>query len=189
MEALDEPRRVEALGEPSFWYAYFTIGFGQRGPAFDGDVLATALGIDDTDALDWWHRFTGWYDGVIEEADGRVERPGSVDLALDSGDRLVVEAHPGDTYLYLRRQGGPDDTLANFGPHWRIPQWSVAGASSLAGSSAPAFLLLAPLVRLAAGEDSGSAESSFCDAWVRTRLVDPTSALALATEWRRCVSG
>ena len=180
---------MDVSREPRFWYSYLTIAFGQRGPPFDEGVLSGCLGVDDEDAHAWWCQFTGWYDGVIDEADGQVDEPGRLDIPLERGGRLVVEAHPGDVHVH--RLGSNDQAsgaIANFGPHWWIPEWSLAGVQGLAGSNPFAFLVLSPLVRLGEGEDRGGAEAVFRAAWVRSGLVEPAAADKLAGEWCRCIT-
>jgi hypothetical protein len=180
---------MDVSREPRFWYSYLTIAFGQRGPPFGEAVLSDCLGVDDEDANTWWCQFTGYYDGVIDEADGQVDEPGLLNIPLERGGRLVVEAHPGDLYVHrLESNDQPSGTIANFGPHWWIPEWSLAGVQELAGDNPFAFLVLSPLVRLGEGNDRGAAEELFRAACIRSGVVEPAAATRLAVEWCRCVT-
>jgi hypothetical protein len=94
--------------------------------------------------------------------------------------------------MHVHRLGSndqPSGTIANFGPHWWIPEWSLAGVQGLAGSNPFAFLILSPLVRLGEGEDRGGAEELSRAAWLRTGLVGAAAADRLAREWCRCIIG
>lgn len=179
---------TDLRGQRAFWYSYFTLGFGALGPSFDEEVLAACFGVSDAAALAWWNDFTGWYDGVLDEADGAVDEPGLAEVVLAGGDRLVVEAHPGDVYLHRRSTSGSSDRLANFGPHWFLPGWSLAGALRLAASSGAAFLLLAPLVVLKTDDACREATVAFADAAVRGAGVHDAAAAVLAAEWVRCAT-
>lgn len=118
--------------DPHFWYGYLSWAMGQLGPSLEPKVLSDCFGVEESAAIEWWNEFTGWYDGVLDESGGEVDRPGLVEVALDGGECLVVEAHPGDVYVYRRRPSEEaQDTLANFGPHWFIPDWSLAGLERL----------------------------------------------------------
>jgi hypothetical protein len=180
---------MDVVRDPRFWYGYLAGAFGQRGPSLDADVLSACLGVDEDAAHRWWNEFTGWYEGVLDEADGQVDEPGLVELPLEGGDLLVVEAHPGDTYVRRRRSSSePQDLIANFGPHWWLPDWTLAGAGRLAGTNPFAFMVLAPLVRLGLDEDRAVAEEVFGSAAIQSGILDPASAVRLAREWCRCAA-
>jgi len=177
---------MDVIRDPRFWYGYLAGASGLRGPSLDADVLAACLGVDEEVAHKWWKEFTGWYEGVLDEADGQVDEPGRVELALEGGDLLVVEAHPGDTYVHRRRSNSePQDLIAHFGPHWWLPDWTLAGARRLAGTNPFVFLVLAPLVRLGLYEDRAVAEEVFRSAVIQAGIVDPASPVRLAREWCR----
>lgn len=178
---------MDVIREPRFWYGYLSGAFGQRGPSLDPEVLSACLGVDEEAAHKWWREFTGWYEGVLDEADGQVDDPGLLEFQLDGGDLLVVEAHPGDTYVHRRRPNAQiQDTIANFGPHWWLPDWTLADVLRTAGTNPFAFMVLAPLVRLRSDEDCAVAEEAFTAAWIRSGVLHPASAFRLAREWSRC---
>jgi hypothetical protein len=180
---------MDVSHEPRFWYGYLSCAFGQRGPSFDPEVLSKCFGVNEEVAHKWWNEFTGWYDGVLDEADGQVDEPGLFEILLVGGDFLVVEAHPGDTYVYRRRSNDqPQETIANFGPHWLIPEWRLAGVLRVAGNNPFAFLILSPLVRLGTEEDRATAEELFIGAWVSSGLLERAAATRLAREWCRCAA-
>jgi hypothetical protein len=78
------------------------------------------------------------------------------------------------------------DTIANFGPHGWIPEWTLATVQRLAGTNPFAFMVLAPLVSLSSDTDRTGAEEAFAAAWIGSGVLDQVPAAMLAREWARC---
>ena len=58
--------------------------------------LMTENGMCDTS---WWDNFTKYYDGVLEESDGYVDKPETVICELVPTQILKIEFHPGIQYI------------------------------------------------------------------------------------------
>lgn len=74
------------------------------------DLVGQVLPVD----VRWTDAFTQYYDGVIEERDGYLDAPTTLEAPLDGGDTLKIEFHPGDTLFFLG-----DTELGSTGPHHR----------------------------------------------------------------------
>lgn len=179
---------IDCTMEVRFWFSYFSCAYGQLGPTVDPDVLSEALGVSESDALDWWHTFTGWYDGVLDETDGQTDKPGMLHLMVASDSELRVEAHPGDIYVRLASANGHVADVANFGPHWVISGWTLENAVEVAGGNPFALLILAPLIRSIPHADRSAAAALLRDALVTSGLTDSRGASVLASELSRCAT-
>lgn len=170
---------MHTLEKPEFWYSYLASHFGAIGKPLEPQHLSAIFGVSDDTALLWWNDFTGWYEGIIDEADGQVENPGRIVIQLKPSINLVTEFHPGDTYYFLEHTSKEISyLLGNIGPHWMLPmlRWSEALAISRktqwsAKLQAATLLLLLPGVWLTQGDDVLRIQKTVEDAWLNTGLV------------------
>ena len=171
-----------ALKEPLFWAGFLCTSFGQIGEPFDSDVVCSAFGVTEDDAQGWWKRFTGWYDGILDESDGWLENPAGVIVPLARSLTLEVETHPGGTEFHLAVEETGRFMLGACGSHWRLPmlRWSEAALLS------PEALLLAlPGVWVAADQTQcrEHVEHAFQTLPVRAKAA----AAKLADQWVQAV--
>ena len=105
------------------------------------DLVGQVLPVD----VQWTDAFTQYYDGVIEERDGYLDAPTTLEAPLDGGDTLKIEFHPGDTLFFLS-----DTELGSTGPHHRtgtLPYPRLKPLLSLP-KGALLFQLLLPMARV-----------------------------------------
>lgn len=85
-----------------FWTGFFITSFPT---ALDEekDLSLSEMIIEQTETADinWWHKFTRYYDGVLNEADGYVDDPEMVTYNLTPAQTLKIEFHPGDTLYFV----------------------------------------------------------------------------------------
>ncbi len=92
----------EVADNNSFWLYFISTQFSH---AFDEEsdtclceFMDEEYNLDECD--EWINEFTQYYDGVIDENDGYVDNPNSVNLVLNN-HRFRIEFHPGDTLYFL----------------------------------------------------------------------------------------
>jgi len=112
---------------PYFWAGYFASHFGQIAEPIEFEDVAEIFNISEKAALEWWHQFTNFYEGVFDECDGQVEEPGLITIC-NNEITLLFEFHPGGTYLFISNPNEEKIKLGNIGPHWELPsfRWEEA---------------------------------------------------------------
>ena len=134
--------RVEDIDCLNFWIYYFGCCY-PNGYDEEQDISVSEL-MEElyTEKIgNWWEKFTGYYEGVLDENDGYVDNPTTLEEAL-SGKILKIEFHPGDILYFIN-----DEQIGCTGPHWElktIPYKEVAHLLSLKNGQ-QLFLLLLPL--------------------------------------------
>ena len=63
----------------------------------------------------WWETFTGYYESVLDESDGYLEEPVTLNEALSQDKILKIEFHPGDILYFIN-----DEEIGSTGPHWKL---------------------------------------------------------------------
>ncbi|MBQ1554671.1 MAG: immunity protein 19, partial [Clostridia bacterium] len=53
------------------------------------------------ECLAWWHEFTQYDDYVMEQSDGYLDQPTTLEAALGDGQTLAIAFHPGDTVYFI----------------------------------------------------------------------------------------
>lgn len=136
-------RKLEYIDCIPFWINYFGTCF-PNGYDEEEDVSASELMqelyTEETEI--WWDTFTGYYDGVLDENDGYLENPTTLETTLPGGKTLRIEFHPGDILYFIN-----DEQIGSIGPHWKlqtIPYCDVEQLLSLENGR-QLFLLLLPL--------------------------------------------
>lgn len=126
-----------------FWTNYFGCCYPD-GYDEEEDVSASELmqELYTEETRNWWDTFTGYYDGVLDESDGYLEEPATLETALPEGKTLKIEFHPGDILYFIN-----DEQAGSTGPHCElqtIPYSDVEQLLSLENGRL-LFLLLLPL--------------------------------------------
>ena len=173
-----------ALGEPRFWAAFLCVSFGQIGDPFDSALACRAFGVSERAAQGWWQKFTGWYDGVLDETDGWLENPSGVVVALTPRLALEVETHPGGTEFFVSSVEPPRRRLVgDVGPHWRLPMFRWEEARGL---SPHALVLTLPGLWVQGTEEGCRAAVE--NAFRALPLSDEKAAVPLTEQWIGAVS-
>lgn len=93
----------DILNNQNFWIYFFLTSF--------------PLALDDNEEKDmmefieeeydcsqiqlWYRKFVKYYDGVIEENDGYIDNPTTIEISLNYNKILKIEFHPGDTIYFI----------------------------------------------------------------------------------------
>lgn len=160
----------------AFYFWYFTDCLNRVSDQMGEEVLGRVFGVGEEEAEAHYRAFTGFYEGVIEAADGYVDDPGVVELG-DLG--LTVECHPGD--MILKRNG---TDIGSCGPHWYFPQFSDQELQQLADSAG--LLVLLPFL-MQAREDYLLSLSGRIQDRLQQMGLGPDRQQAFLGEWFRVV--
>lgn len=87
-----------------FWQSFFRVewqnAYNEQEDISVSEIMDEyCLELDE--CLAWWHEFTQYYDGVIEQSDGYLDEPTTLEAALGDGQTLAIEFHPGDTIYFI----------------------------------------------------------------------------------------
>ena len=80
------------------------------------DVIEENYSFD----MDWFNKFTNYYDGVFEENDGYVDNPNSIMVQLNNHNELIIEFHPGDIIFFMNNV-----KIGCTGPDYKIRVLSI----------------------------------------------------------------
>lgn len=135
-----------------FWINYFGSCYPNSYDE-EEDICASDLmqELYTEEAESWWDTFTGYYDGVLDESDGYLDEPTTLETVLPEGKTLKIEFHPGDTLYFIN-----DKQVGSTGPHWKlqtIPYRDVEHLLSLENGR-QLYLLLLPLAFIDSGENA-----------------------------------
>lgn len=127
----------------NFWINYFGCCY-PNGYDEEKDVSASELmqELYTEEAGNWWEEFTGYYEGVLDESDGYLNEPTTLEETLPQNKVLKIEFHPGDILYFIN-----DEQIGSTGPHWElrtIPYREVEQLLTLKNGQ-QLFLLLLPL--------------------------------------------
>lgn len=107
---------MKDMDTPYFWVNYFGCSYPN---AYDEeeDVSVSDLmqEILTEESGRWWEQFTGYYDGSLEENDGYLDEPASLEVMLTRDKCMKIEFHPGDTLYYIN-----GEKIGSTGPHWEV---------------------------------------------------------------------
>ena len=134
---------VEDIDNLNFWINYFGCCY-PNGYDEEEDVSASELmqELYTEEIGSWWENFTGYYEGVLDENDGYLDDPTTLEETLAQDKSLKIEFHPGDILYFIN-----DEQIGCTGPHWElqtIPYEEVEQLLSLKNGR-QLFLLLLPL--------------------------------------------
>lgn len=133
---------IEDVDCLNFWIHYFGCCY-PNGYDESKDISVSELmeELYTEEAGNWWKQFTGYYEGVLDESDGYLEHPTTLEAMLP--DKILkIEFHPGDILYFIN-----DEQVGSTGPHWEvqtIPYKDVEQLLSLKNGR-QLFLLLLPL--------------------------------------------
>ena len=51
--------------------------------------------------MEWSDKFTGYYDGIIDDSDGYVDMPRRLKVDLSTGNKFYIDFHPCDVFYYI----------------------------------------------------------------------------------------
>lgn len=130
----------------SFWISYFGCSYLNLYDEEEGISVSELMeDLCTEEVYKWWERFTGWYDGVLDERDGYLDDPAFLEVPLTQGRTLKIEFHPGDTLYCIDGK-----EIGSTGPHWKlraIPYKELEELLPLEHGR-QLFLLLLPLAAL-----------------------------------------
>ncbi|MDE7431858.1 MAG: immunity protein 19 [Lachnospiraceae bacterium] len=134
---------VEDIDNHNFWINYFGSCY-PNGYDVEEDVSASELMQElYTDEVgNWWEKFTGYYEGVLDESDGYVDDPTTLEEVLLQDKILKIEFHPGDILYFIN-----DEQIGSTGPHWELQTIPYKEVEQLLAkkNGRQLFLLLLPL--------------------------------------------
>lgn len=89
----------------------FPAGLDEENDMSIYDVIEENYSFD----MDWFNKFTNYYNGVFEENDGYVDNPNSIIVQLNNHNELIIEFHPGDVIFFMNNL-----KIGCTGPDYRI---------------------------------------------------------------------
>lgn len=134
---------VEDIDCLNFWINYFGCCYPD-GYDESNDISVSELmeELYTEEVGNWWEQFTGYYEGVLDESDGYLDNPTTLEEELSEDEILKIEFHPGDILYFIN-----DKQIGSTGPHCElqtIPYEKVEQLLSLK-KGRQLFLLLLPL--------------------------------------------
>jgi len=141
---------IKELGfyNKNFWIGFFCAAYLN---AADEETDFTIYDIlDEADVInkevmDWWEKFTGYYEGVLDETDGYLDEPATLEIFIDKKENLKIEFHPGDIIYYMNKK-----KIGNLGAHFKLqtmPYKRIAQINVREYEKESYFLLL-PIAKL-----------------------------------------
>lgn len=146
-----------------FWISYFGCSYlNLYDEAEDISVSELMERLCTEEVCEWWKKFTGWYDGVLDESDGYLDAPVFLETPLPRNRTLRIEFHPGDTLYFI---DGVE--IGSTGPHWKLRTVPYRDLEELLPleHGGQLFLLLLPLASLL-GE-----ELAACQQEIKARMM------------------
>ncbi len=145
---------IRDIDNLNFWINYFGCSYPNSYDE-EEDISVSELMYElCTDGIgSWWESFTGYYDGVLDESDGYLDDPTTLEVSLTNERALKIEFHPGDILYFIN-----DELIGSIGPHWKlqtVPYEEVKRLLALENGR-QLFLLLLPLAVIKQ-EDTDSA--------------------------------
>lgn len=99
----------------NFWLLFFACNYPESFDEELEETLSEFLSEKFEFPDEFVNSFTGYYDGVLDDSDGYVDEPNTIQLSLDTGKELYIEFHPGDTIFFI-----DDEAIGCTGPHQEI---------------------------------------------------------------------
>lgn len=138
--------RMEDIDNLHFWINYFGCSYPN---AYDEeeDVSVSDLmqEICTEESRRWWDAFTGYYDGILEESDGYLDEPTTLETPLSQERMLKIQFHPGDRLYYIN-----EEKIGSTGPHWKLQTIPYEEIRQILGQKQGCrlYLLLLPLAMI-----------------------------------------
>ena len=126
----------------NFWINYFGCSY-PNGYDEENDISVSELmeELYTEEVGNWWEKFTGYYEGVLEENDGYLDDPTTLEEQL-SGKILNIQFHPGDILYFIN-----NEQIGSTGPHFELQTIAYKDVEKLLSlkNGRQLFLLLLPL--------------------------------------------
>ncbi len=85
-----------------FWTGFFATSFSTALEEETDMSLSEMIEENKLADINWWSKFTKYYDGVLEETDGCVDESEMLICNLTATQTLKIEFHPGDIECFKR---------------------------------------------------------------------------------------
>ena len=107
---------VEDIDCLNFWINYFGCCY-PNGYDESNDISVSELmeELYTEEVGNWWEQFTGYYEGVLEDSDGYLDNPTTLEEELLPDKILKIEFHPGDILYFIN-----DEQIGSTGPHYEL---------------------------------------------------------------------
>lgn len=138
---------IEDIDNLNFWINYFGCSYpNSYDEEKDVSVSDLMLELFTQEIGNWWNEFTGYYPGVLDESDGYIVNPTTLEIPFAKNKMLKIEFHPGDTIYFIN-----GNKIGSIGPHWKLQVIPFKDIEQvlLMENGRQLFLLLLPLVSLA----------------------------------------
>ena len=134
----------------NFWWYFFKAEF-PNAYIEDEDLSIDEIlePYEPKDELEWVNAFTQYYDGVIDETDGYLDNPTTLETKISIDKVLKIEFHPGDTIYYIN-----EVEKGCTGPHWSLQAFPYSEIKNITthDNGIIHFLLILPLVYVSVDE-------------------------------------
>lgn len=134
---------IEDIDNLNFWTSYFGCSYPNSYDEEEDTSISELMYELYTEEIEsWWNKFTGYYDGVMDESDGYLDDPTTLEALLTPDKVLKIEFHPGDILYFVNEK-----QIGSTGPHWMlqtVPYEEVKQLLTLENER-QLFLLLLPL--------------------------------------------
>lgn len=87
-----------------FWTGFFATSFPTALDEETDMSLSEIIEENKMSDINWWNKFTKYYDGVLEETDGYIDEPEMLICNLTNTQTLKIEFHPGNTVYYVNNK-------------------------------------------------------------------------------------
>lgn len=132
----------------NFWISFFSASY-PNGVDEETDFTLYDI-LDEADlvnkeVMDWWEEFTGYYEGVLDETDGYLEEPTTLEVSVNETETLKVEFHPGDIIYYMN-----DKEIGSTGPHFELQTMAYKKIEQISTGEygKELYFLLLPIAKL-----------------------------------------
>ena len=134
---------VEDIDCLDFWISYFGCCY-PSGYDESNDISVSELmeELCTEEVGNWWEQFIGYYEGVLDESDGYLDNPTTLEEELLPDKILKIEFHPGDILYFIN-----DEQIGSTGPHYELRTIAYKEVEKLLPlkNGRQLFLLLLPL--------------------------------------------
>lgn len=154
---------LKDINNTNFWLGYFRISYPNAYDEENDQSIHDILDDFLTDEqLKWWEHFTGYFDGILDENDGYLESPATLEVSLNPDETLTIEFHPCDTIYFINGL-----QIGNTGPHYTLQVLPYNKLKQvLLENGNELFFLLLPLA-FVKEEETNSATQQICSLMTR----------------------
>ena len=93
----------DVKNDDNFWIFFLFCGFSQGYDEKTDTPISEFLNENYEEYFDmeWSDKFTGYYDGIIDDSDGYVDMPKRLKIDLSTGNKFYIDFHPCDVFYYI----------------------------------------------------------------------------------------